>query len=1209
MFVWGNDWSGQLGDGGAGSAIPFLLTGVSNVTAIAGGGQSSMISTADGSLYVWGNSGSGQQSVPYLVNLYANYSSDGSGLPDWWEILHFGHLGVDPTADPDGDGWSNLQEYQNGTDPSHFDTPPTPSGLVVTQAFNQANITLTWNAASPTPVNYAILRQDFNPDTLNYVSQQIGEVAGSVTFFVDDGSIGGGNANSVYEIEAIYSGGSSPLSAQTYVNSTAPASLNDNLPLAAQLVRNSTGRWQLMFSSIPASVQTIRLFWYSDDVNYTSQDIATNGVVNGSYQIPDADVVNYLGNTLYVEGFGTSVQPGQVFYVGVLSADAPYFVDGRRDMKQNLSFLIRGASLNQPYGGHSRSLYQFTQTTTNFEEFSFLHHDWQVPYPTPIGPFLVLDNLWPFEANYSLANYIVDVNRSNSYNGPAGNTNFNFQPNFATNMPAPPVLTHADPYWILQWGFYSDGYNPSDPNNNTTDWGVTLSQTNRVAHLQSGISSLFGLPYQTGCMIEQSWINGATGYPILPPSYEPLGLGDTITALLAPTNGYMFVYYASWCPPPTLNLVNYYFAPLINPNADPLFLPADFDPYGGNVVQPFPSPVMDGFAVTNQTPAVIFGAVGQPMILGSWAKYSVQGSNPTKYAYLGQYFTTNAFKVDTNGNLAANTTGVISPYGEFFPTEPGPVAMITMPDIDTQTQATGIVQVVSLAMDANHDGTINTMFNGPDVVSANHPYRFWANNNYDRYVLDADDNEFYDDDVASTDSAANSPYTGVSTPDYDYRNASGQRIIPCARDLEDFTRLWICGIPTNVIAALPHDASITLSWGDVGNPNPNNPTIDVFQATDSDGGIGYLTNGVAAGQQIQSAASYVGRLGPGNSLPLYSYLAQYPWLGNHFIWCGVSNGTGALTLTIKSGTNVLAQTKTYIQIVDIKQMYERWTVGENPNTPPVSMAQPATNDLPAGVSRPFSYANPGSANTPYILYVHGWNMNSYDKDRFAESAFKRLYWQGYKGRFGVFHWPTTYGFTGSFWQALTDTENFDNGEFQAWQSAQGLLSKLNDLNSQYPGHVYVLAHSMGNIVTGEALRLAGNNQVVNTYIASQAAISAHNYDATVTTPYLLPFTYKYPSGALSLLGTNNYGPFTPDIYVNRLTNNIAAVGKRINFYNQNDFALAMPRWGFDQITRPDHPLGGYYHYSGNISDPAPWNHFEFVFTAGSRRHRRPTSTL
>lgn len=110
-------------------------------------------------------------------------------------------------------------------------------------------------------------------------------------------------------------------------------------------------------------------------------------------------------------------------------------------------------------------------------------------------------------------------------------------------------------------------------------------------------------------------------------------------------------------------------------------------------------------------------------------------------------------------------------------------------------------------------------------------------------------------------------------------------------------------------------------------------------------------------------------------------------------------------------------------------------------------------------------------------------MQYWEKDRFAESAFKRLYWQGYQGRFGEFRWPTGYGFTGSFWDALTDPRNFDNSEYQAWQSAAGLLNKLNDLNAEYPNHVYMLAHSMGNIVAGEALRLAAQDedgQLVNT---------------------------------------------------------------------------------------------------------------------------------
>jgi hypothetical protein len=98
------------------------------------------------------------------------------------------------------------------------------------------------------------------------------------------------------------------------------------------------------------------------------------------------------------------------------------------------------------------------------------------------------------------------------------------------------------------------------------------------------------------------------------------------------------------------------------------------------------------------------------------------------------------------------------------------------------------------------------------------------------------------------------------------------------------------------------------------------------------------------------------------------------------------------------------------------------------------------------------------------------------------------------------------------------------------------------------------------------------------------------YDSTVTNA--LQFTYTYPVAPLSYLGSRNYGPDTPNIYGDWLTNNSAAVGRRINFYNGNDYALAMPRWGFDQITKPDYiPPNNYYYYAGSVNDSSPWNHF------------------
>jgi hypothetical protein len=415
--------------------------------------------------------------------------------------------------------------------------------------------------------------------------------------------------------------------------------------------------------------------------------------------------------------------------------------------------------------------------------------------------------------------------------------------------------------------------------------------------------------------------------------------------------------------------------------------------------------------------------------------------------------------------------------------------------------------------------------------------------------------------------------------------------------LQDFARLWVCGITTNLLAQLPAGSTVTLSWGDVGNPNSANPTIDLFTAADADGGIGYLTNSTTAFIQTETLlCPYVGRLGPGQSIQLNASKFANNWAGNHFIWCGVSNGTGGLNLTIKDGSgNTLAQTTSYIQIVDIKQMYERWTIGDSPNIPAYTNAVPATEDLPP-YTQAFQYPAPTDTNTPYILFVHGWNMQRWEKDRFAESAFKRLYWQGYQGRFGSFRWPTENGFKGISSLATNPNEkdNFDRSEYTAWRSGAALLNKLNDLNRQYPGHVDLLAHSMGNIVANEALRLAGSSHVVNTYVASQAAVSAHTYDTTIAN-----YSFSYPPWSSSAVTPNIYGNWF-------LGNNGGGAGQVISFYNTNDYALQRSVWQLNQLFKPDvlvseNGTTWSYAYIGSPTDTPPWTNFmkatSYGFTA------------
>ncbi len=682
--------------------------------------------------------------------------------------------------------------------------------------------------------------------------------------------------------------------------------------------------------------------------------------------------------------------------------------------------------------------------------------------------------------------------------------------------------------------------------------GASLSSNRWTLYLQGGISNLFGLDILSGyCILGGTTaINPTNGIPFTPEG-PLIEAGGSINIYAATIYGYY-----SQVQTPSLANVGYYFAPLINPNLNTMNLPPVNQ-------QPSPLPIDDTFNVTNQTPLIV-GAVGQPMIIGAWAKYSISNSSPTKFAYLGQYFVTNAFLLDASGNATTNLAGIVSPYGEFFPTQAGRAQLITMQDIDTGQQGTNIVQIVSLNVDANHDGMMDLSYFGQDQTSPNKPYVFWCNNNFDRWhaVDFATDTE--QDDLQQGDAGLYN--LDPNDPDYNY-TVSGSRVIPCTRDLEDFSRLWINGVTSNLLAALPSGSTITLNWGDVGNPNSGNPTIDLFAAADTDGGIGYLTNSTIAAEQTNiTQCPYIGRLAPGGSLQLNT-IQFNNWAGNYFIWCGVGNGSGKLNLTFADASgNLLGQASVYIQIMDIKQMYERWTVGDNPYATPASTAYIAEDNLFPGESK-FQYTSPVTTNTPYILFVHGWNMPTWEKDRYAETAFKRLYWQGYQGRFGEFRWPTYYNFLleAFQWQAI-DLNNFDNSELNGWNSATGLANLLTTLNAENPGQVYLMAHSLGNIVVGEALRLAGTNQVVNTYVAMQAAISAHAYDPSTVnrTTSVLPDDYAH------------YWTSNAPCYFN----GIASAGTFVNFFNTNDYALNVNNWQLDQDLKPH--LGYGYSNSGNF---------------------------
>jgi subtilisin family serine protease len=81
------------------------------------------------------------------LNLLRIVDTDGNGLPDWWEQIYFGQpTGVNPTADRDGDGMTNLQEFFAGTNPSDPQSVFRISSIV--GEMNGTGFVVTWTAVS-----------------------------------------------------------------------------------------------------------------------------------------------------------------------------------------------------------------------------------------------------------------------------------------------------------------------------------------------------------------------------------------------------------------------------------------------------------------------------------------------------------------------------------------------------------------------------------------------------------------------------------------------------------------------------------------------------------------------------------------------------------------------------------------------------------------------------------------------------------------------------------------------------------------------------------------------------------------------------------------------------------------------------------------------------------------------------------------------------
>jgi hypothetical protein len=79
---------------------------------------------------------SGLIQVLFTGNTDPDLDADANGLPDAWEEQYFSAQAVDPLADSDGDGTSNLMEYLAGTNPTDRSSKFQPTGALTGLTYN-----------------------------------------------------------------------------------------------------------------------------------------------------------------------------------------------------------------------------------------------------------------------------------------------------------------------------------------------------------------------------------------------------------------------------------------------------------------------------------------------------------------------------------------------------------------------------------------------------------------------------------------------------------------------------------------------------------------------------------------------------------------------------------------------------------------------------------------------------------------------------------------------------------------------------------------------------------------------------------------------------------------------------------------------------------------------------------------------------------------
>jgi hypothetical protein len=481
---------------------------------------------------------------------------------------------------------------------------------------------------------------------------------------------------------------------------------------------------------------------------------------------------------------------------------------------------------------------------------------------------------------------------------------------------------------------------------------------------------------------------------------------------------------------------------------------------------------------------------------------------------------------------------------------------------------------VEIAVDANRDGAIwlasDVTNEEIDVTLPEEPYRFWLNN---------------DDDLPHDE-----PPFGYSPEKVPPQNPdSDDERIKSPRDLEDCARLWIRSSEFANWFTTNSNLYLAFKWKNI---QTGEPIIRIFEAAESNGGLDYLRKRATAEQQAGVGAdplalqgfhlairNEVGfhetKLKP-TTQPSDFVLPNDRWSNfngqtasptKFLLFEGVAAGSGELQILIvkkdQTGAFHLAGEGPllHLDLRNVETMYQK--------THAVPVGSPESNDFPAPYSQntvpgppgpPYAidaahglhipetsvsfgqghgagydlhaFAAPPNEEPKCVVFVHGVGMTMDYYRMYSQTFFKRLWWEGYKGRFVAFRWSSATGPTG-----------YNDGEYRAWTYGKSLKNYIASIRSEFDV-IGITAHSMGNVVAGSALQ---KGMLVDHFIMLAPAVptSCFNPNAAGFQSLLDAEAERRTPDGISELGYKGF--------LQAAASNVT--GNLVNYYNEQDYWL------------------------------------------------------